>query len=88
MIKADVIASFDNHKQEWFEISIPDEYLDDDKTIVNFLLRQLDNVSDLYKISVCWVCDVKTASKFRGVKDSIKHQGKYYFTNGMLEECA
>ena len=88
MIKADVIASFDNHNQEWFEISIPDEYLDNDKTIVNFLLRQLGNVSDLYKISVCWVCDVKTANKYRGVRDSIKHQGKYYFTNGMLEECA
>ena len=86
MIKADVIASFDNHKQEWFEISIPDEYLDDDKTIVNFLLRQLDNVSDLYKISVCWVCDVKTASKFRGVKDSIKHQGYAAYNIGVIKE--
>ena len=88
MIKVDVIASFDHHDQEWFEINIPQEYLDNDKTIVNFLLRQLDNVSDLYKLSLCWICNEETVNKFRGIKDSLNHNGKYYFTNGMLEECA
>tara|TARA_R110002167_G_scaffold148353_1_gene341264 strand:+ start:552 stop:818 length:267 start_codon:yes stop_codon:yes gene_type:complete len=87
MIKVDVIASFDNHNQEWFEINIPQEYLDNDKTIVNFLLRQLDNVSDLYKLSLCWICNEETVNNFRGIKDSLNHNGKYYFTNGMLEEC-
>ena len=69
-------------------MSIPNEYLDNDRTIVNFLLRQLDHVSDLYKISLSWICSEETVNKFRGIKDSIKHNGKYYFTNGMLEECA
>lgn len=88
MVRVDVIASFDHHDQEWFEISIPNEYLDNDRTIVNFLLRQLDHVSDLYKISLCWICSEETVNEFRGIKDSIKNNGKYYFTNGMLEECA
>lgn len=88
MVRVDVIASFDHHDQEWFEISIPNECLDNDRTIVNFLLRQLDHVSDLYKISLSWICGEETVNKFRGIKDSINHNGKYYFTNGMLEECA
>ena len=90
MIKVDVIASYNHHEQEWFEIRIPNESLDNDKTIVNFLLRQLSHVNDLYKISLCWSCDKDTVNKYkvakyRGIKDSINHNGKYYFTDGMLE---
>ena len=87
-IKVDVIASYNHHEQEWFEIRIPKESLDNDKTIVNFLLKQLSHVSDLYKISLCWACDESAVAKYRGIKDSINHNGKYYFTDGMLEECA
>jgi len=88
-VNVDVIASYENHPQEWFSIYVPSAYLDNHKDMIDFITQQLENpISELYKISLCWVCDEKSVNTYRAIKDSINLGGKYYFENGLLEEIA
>ncbi len=84
-LKLNVIASFNNHDQDWFDCSLPKESLQNEKTLINFLKKLLDYpVEDLYKISLCWSCDKDTVNKYKTIKKSIDKNAKYFFENGCL----
>ena len=84
-LKLNVIASFNNHDQDWFDCFLPKEILQNEKTLINFLKKLLDYpVEDLYKISLCWSCDKDTVNKYKTIKESIDKNAKYFFENGCL----
>ena len=84
-LSVNVIASFNNHDQDWFDCSLPERSLRNEKTLINFLKKLLDYpVEDLYKISLCWSCDKDTVNKYKTIKESIDKNAKYFFENGCL----
>ena len=86
-LKLNVIASFNNHEQDWFDCSLSKGSLRSEKTLINFLKKLLDYpVEDLYKISLCWSCDKDTVNKYKTIKESIDKNAKYFFEKGYLIE--
>jgi hypothetical protein len=86
-LSINVIASFNNHDQDFFDCSLPERSLRNEKTLINFLKKLLNYpVEDLYKISLCWSCDKDTVNKYKTIKESINKNAKYFFENGCLIE--
>ena len=84
-LKIDVIATFDNGKeQEWFKCSVWKKALESEKALISYIKMQLDYPKDLVKLSLCWECDKKIVDQYRVIRDSIKKNAKYYFENGKL----
>ena len=52
-IKLDVIASFDNHEQDHFELKfLSKDDLKNEKSLLDYIFKQLNNTDDLYKLSL------------------------------------
>ena len=84
-LSVNVIASFNNHDQDFFDCSLPKRSLRSEKTLINFLKKLLDYpVEDLYKISLCWSCNKDTVNKYKTIKESIDKNAKYFFEKGTL----
>ena len=85
-LKIDVIATFDNGKeQEWFKCSVWKKALESEKALISYIKMQLDYPNDLVKLSLCWECDDKIVTKYKTIHDSLFYKnGKYYFENGKL----
>jgi hypothetical protein len=88
-IKLEVIATYEDGEQEIFQVDL-NEDLDLILKSENDLLSYLRNVisyptdSDLFKLSLCWICNEDTVKKYNTIKDSISNNGKYFFQSGEL----
>ena len=78
-VKLDVIATYDNNKQEMFTLQkLPTKVLNNHKALVNYLKAMCNK--DLLKLSLCWICSKYMVNKYSCIKESIfKDNGKYYF---------
>lgn len=87
-IKLNVIASFDDDfEQEWFNCAVTEKSLKSEKTLINYIKKQLENpMESLYKISLCWNCNEDMVNKYKTIKESINKNAKYFFTKGKLDE--
>jgi len=84
-LELDVIASFDNHEQDWFRLKfLTKNVLKDEKSLLEYIFKQLDHTNDLYKISLCWLCSNYTVKKYKTIKESIDKNAKYFFEQGEL----
>ena len=84
-LELDVIASFDNHEQDWFRLKfLTKNVLKDEKSLLEYIFKQLDHTNDLYKISLCWLCSNYTVKKYKTIKESIDKNAKYFFEKGEL----
>jgi hypothetical protein len=84
-IKLDVIASFDNHEQDHFELRfLSKDDLKNEKSLLDYIFKQLNNTDDLYKLSLCWMCSDDTVKKYDTIKESIDKNAKYFFEKGEL----
>ena len=63
-IRIDVIATYDNiinkkkcshFDQDWFECGISQKALKSEKTLINYIKKQLRNKKNLVKISLCFI---------------------------------
>ena len=86
-IRLDVIASFDDDfDQEWFNCAVTEKSLKSEKTLINYIKKQLENpMESLYKISLCWNCDEDMVDKYKTIKESVNKNAKYFFEKGKLD---
>lgn len=88
-IRLEVIATFENHAQDIFQI-ILDKNIDTVLKSENDLLNHLENIidypkdSNLKKLSLCFICDEDSVKKYLTIKKVISNNGKYFFENGDL----
>ena len=95
-IRIDVIATYDNiinkkkcshFDQDWFECGISQKALKSEKTLINYIKKQLRNKKDLVKISLCFICSKEMVEKYPSVKKIINERnGKFYFNNWKRKE--
>jgi len=77
-LKIDVIATFENHEQEWFETSVKETTLKSEKNLLKYIKKQL-SYKDLIKLSLCWYCKKDIVNKYEVIQKSISQNGKYFF---------
>jgi len=77
-LKLDVIATFENHEQEWFETSVKETTLKSEKNLLKYIKKQL-SYKDLIKLSLCWCCKKDIVNKYEVIQKSISQNGKYFF---------
>lgn len=74
MLSFQVIASFENYEQDIFDFDI-DKYYIDEESFITEVLKCLENVDDLYKLSICQFCTNKNE-----IMDwLLSRNGKYFF---------
>ena len=85
LISVEIIYSFDNKEQEmWsFNYFLEDVLMSEDKLVKDLITRPyvdvLETLNDLYKVSMCFSCEVEDFVKLPGFKDILSKNGKYYF---------
>ena len=87
-LELDVIATFENHEQEWFKTSIKEIALKSEKNLLKYIKKQL-SYKDLTKLSLCWYCEKDIVNKYKVIQESILKNGKYFFdvnTNKLTKE--
>ena len=87
-LELDVIATFENHEQEWFKTSIKETALKSEKNLLKYIIKQL-SYKDLIKLSLCWYCERDIVNKYKVIQESILKNGKYFFdvnTNKLTKE--
>ena len=88
-IRLDVIATFENHTQDIFQI-ILDKNTDTVLKSENDLINHLQDIinypkdSNLKKLSLCFICDEDNVKKYPTIRKSISNNGKYFFEDGDL----
>lgn len=88
-IRLDVIATFENHTQDIFQI-ILDKNIDTVLKSENDLLNHLQDIidypkdSNLKKLSLCFICNEDSVKKYLTIKKVISNNGKYFFEDGDL----
>ena len=84
-IKLNVIASFDNYKQDIFDMSVSPKENATEKDLLKSIMSNLEHPKeDLYKLSLCWICGEDIVKKYNFVKESIDKNAKYFFEKGKL----
>ena len=84
-IKLDVIATNEYQEQEFFTlIFLTEEVLSSEKNLLDYVLKQLKDKTDLMKLSLCWTCSEEIVNKYKTIQDSIEKNAKYYFEKGAL----
>jgi len=84
-IKLNVIASFNNHEQDIFDMSVSPKENATEKDLLKSIMSNLEHPKeDLYKLSLCWICSEDIIKKYNFVKESIDKNAKYFFENGCL----
>ena len=84
-IKLNVIASFDNHEQDIFDMSVSPKENATEEDLLNSIMSNLEHPKDdLYKLSLCWICSDDTVKKHNFVRESIDKNAKYFFEKGEL----
>jgi hypothetical protein len=88
-IRLDVIATFENHTQDIFQI-ILDKNTDTVLKSENDLINHLQDIinypkdSNLKKLSLCFICNEDNVKKYLTIKKVISNNGKYFFEDGDL----
>ena len=68
-LKLDIIATYKNHNQEWFNCAVKIHAVKSEKNLLNYIKKQLGYRVDRQKI----------------IQNSVKiNNGKYYFENNKL----
>ncbi len=80
-LRLDIIATFENHEQDWFSCAIPNNALENKSNLLKYIKDQLHH-KDLVKLSLCWECSKEIVEKFKVIQESIKQNAKYYFEDG------
>ena len=70
------------HTEE--NLKLAKNVLKDEKSLLEYIFKQLDHTNDLYKISLCWLCSNYTVKKYKTIKESIDKNAKYFFEQGEL----
>ena len=88
-IKLDVIATFENHTQDMFQIILDkniDIILKSENDLLNYLqyIINYPKDSNLIKLSLCFICNEDSVKKYLTIKKVISNNGKYFFENGYL----
>jgi hypothetical protein len=84
-IKLDVIATNEYQEQEFFTLKfLTEEVLSSEKNLLDYVLKQLKDKTDLMKLSLCWTCSEEIVNKYKTIQDSIEKNAKYYFEKGAL----
>ena len=84
-IKLDVIATNEYQEQEFFTLKfLTEEVLSSEKNLLDYVLKQLKDKTDLMKLSLCWTCSEEIVNKYNTIQDSIEKNAKYYFEKGAL----
>ena len=84
-IKLDVIATNEYQEQEFFTLKfLTEEVLSSEKNLLDYVLKQLKDKTDLMKLSLCWTCSEEIVNKYKTIQDSIDKNAKYYFEEGAL----
>ena len=81
-ITVNVIATFDHKDQEFFDLDLPTkEIVDNEDLILKFIIfaMKVDPKDRLVKLSLCFKGDIDFLNQFKGIKNSIENNGKYYF---------
>jgi hypothetical protein len=92
LISVEIIYSFDNKEQEmWsFNYFLEDVLMSEDKLVKDLITRPyvdvLETLNDLYKVSMCFSCEVEDFVKLPGFKDIFSKNGKYYFDPKQRDE--
>ena len=69
-LELDVIATYENHEQEWFKTSVKETTLKSEKNLLNYIIKQL-SYKDLIKLSLCWCCEKDIVNKYKVIQESI-----------------
>jgi hypothetical protein len=75
MLSFNIIASFNKHEQDIFDLDVNSKNIKE-STFISAILKNIDNVEDLYKISVCQM-NCKTHEEL--LPFLVLRNGKYYF---------
>ena len=79
-IRLDVIATYKGDlEQEHFEWAVTKKSLKNEKTLLDYIAKQLEHKKDLVKLSLCWICGDEIVKKYKTIRNSIKKNAKYYF---------
>ena len=81
-ITVNVIATFDHKEQEFFDLDLPTrEIVDNEDLIIKFIIfaMRLDPKDRLVKLSLSFKGDLDFLDQFKGIKNSLDNNGKYYF---------
>ena len=83
-LKLEIIATYSNHNQEWFNCAVKAHAVKSEKNLLNYIKKQL-GYGDLIKLSLCWICKKNIVDKYKVIQNSVKiNNGKYYFENNKL----
>ena len=77
-LRVDVIATFENNKQDHFSCGVQANAIKSEKKLINYIKGML-NHEDLVKLSLCWLCDESIVKRYPTIQKSIKKNAKYYF---------
>ena len=81
-LRIDVIATYNYFDQDWFNCGVSEKSLKNEKTLINYIKKQLKNKKNLVKISLCFICSKEIVEKYPTVKKIInERKGKFYFNN-------
>ena len=87
-LKLEVIATYNNFhedldgSQELFLLRfLTKDVLKSEKSLINYIKKQLSHKKDLVKLSLCWSSkDIKNLKKkYKTIQQSIDKNAKYYF---------
>ena len=87
-LKLEVIATYNNFhedldgSQELFLLQfLTEDVLKSEKSLINYIKKQLNHKKDLVKLSLCWVSkDIKNLKKkYKTIQQSVDNNAKYYF---------
>ena len=77
-LRLDVIATFQDNKQDHFNCAVWKSAIKSEKKLINYIKGQLKH-KDLVKLSLCWLCNEDVVNKYPTIQKSIKKNAKYYF---------
>ena len=78
-VRLDIIATYNQHDQEWFECGVTDKALESEGALIDYIRKQLSHNEDLAKLSLCWYCEDDVIDQYETIQDSIDKNAKYYF---------